>query len=94
MKGSAVLIITPQSGAGACTTRVRVPMRGFVESLNVSVTAATLLAYATAGRPGDLDPARARRLYARWLALTVPRSLDILAARGILLPLAPAPAER
>ena len=67
----------------ACTLRVRVPMRGFVESLNVSVTAATLLAYATSGRPGDLPAPDARRLYARWLALSYPRSLDVLAARGI-----------
>ncbi len=66
----------------ACSARVRVPMRGFVESLNVSVTAATLLSYATR-RPGDLDPADARRIYARWLALSYDRSLDVLAARGI-----------
>lgn len=72
----------------ACTHGVRIPMRGFVESLNVSVSAATLLAYATSGRRGDLTPDQARRLYARWLALTVPRSLDILEARGVSLALA------
>jgi tRNA (guanosine-2'-O-)-methyltransferase len=66
--------------ARACTARVRVPMRGFVESLNVSVTAAILLHAATRGRPGDLaDPDRTR-LYARGLILSVPRALDILAA--------------
>jgi tRNA (guanosine-2'-O-)-methyltransferase len=70
----------------ACAARVRIPMRGFVESLNVSVTAATLLSYATRSRAGDLPPDAARRLYARWLALSVPRSLDILEARGIRLP--------
>jgi tRNA (guanosine-2'-O-)-methyltransferase len=64
--------------AAACRLRVRVPMRGFVESLNVSVTAAILLHAATQGRPGDL-PADARtRLYARGLYLSVPRAEDIL----------------
>lgn len=69
--------------AAACTRRVRVPMRGFVESLNVSVSAAILLARATEGRAGDLSPLRRRRLYARGLAHSVPRALDILAAHGI-----------
>ncbi len=65
--------------AAACSARVRVPMRGFVESLNVSVSAAILLYAATRGRPGDL-PADARtRLYARGLYLTVPRAEEILA---------------
>jgi tRNA (guanosine-2'-O-)-methyltransferase len=67
----------------ACQHEVRVPMRGFVESLNVSVTAAILLSAATAGRPGDVDELARRRLYARGLALSVPRALDILAARGL-----------
>lgn len=73
----------------ACTETVSIPMRGFVESLNVSVSAATLLAYAASGRPGDLPSRRARSLYARWLALTVPRSLDVLAAHGIEVTLDP-----
>jgi tRNA (guanosine-2'-O-)-methyltransferase len=67
--------------ASACTARVRVPMRGFAESLNVSVTAAILLQAATLGRAGDLDPAAQRRLYARGLYLSVPHAEDILAAR-------------
>jgi tRNA (guanosine-2'-O-)-methyltransferase len=66
--------------AGACAARVRVPMRGFVESLNVSVTAAILLHAATHGRPGDLDEATRRRLYARGLILSVPKAEDILDA--------------
>jgi tRNA (guanosine-2'-O-)-methyltransferase len=69
--------------AAACHDFVRVPMRGFVESLNLSVTAAILLAAATTGRPGDLAPAEKRRLYARALVLSVPRARDVLAARGI-----------
>jgi tRNA (guanosine-2'-O-)-methyltransferase len=66
--------------AAACAHRVRVPMRGFVESLNVSVTGAILLHAATRGRAGDLDDAARLRLYARGLYLTVPRAEQILAA--------------
>jgi tRNA (guanosine-2'-O-)-methyltransferase len=67
----------------ACEGRVRVPMRGFVESLNLSVSAGILLCFATAGRAGDLSPAELRRLYARGLCLSVQRASDILQARGI-----------
>jgi len=59
---------------------VRIPMRGFVESLNVSVAAAVLLSAATHGRPGDLPHAEKRRLYARALFRSVPRAGEILAA--------------
>lgn len=62
----------------ACTKRVRVPMRGFVESLNVSVVAAILLASATTGRPGDLSEEDRLRLYARGLYLSVDRADDVL----------------
>ncbi len=62
----------------ACTRSVRVPMRGFVESLNVSVTAAILLASATTGRPGDLDERTKKRLYARGLYFSVTRAEDML----------------
>jgi tRNA (guanosine-2'-O-)-methyltransferase len=65
--------------ARACAARVRVPMSGFAESLNVSVTAAILLHAATRGRPGDLDPEMQRRLYARGLYLSVPHAEDVLA---------------
>lgn len=64
--------------AGACEKRVRVPMRGFVESLNVSVTAAILLSFATRGRPGDLPPEAIRRLYARGLYFSVDRARELL----------------
>lgn len=59
---------------------VRVPMRGFVESLNLSVTAGILLRAATRGRPGDLPPEARLRLYARGLMRTVSRAADVLAA--------------
>jgi tRNA (guanosine-2'-O-)-methyltransferase len=64
----------------ACKRSVRVPMRGFVDSLNVSVTAAILLAAATANRPGDLDATARLRLYARGLYFSVPRAEEILRA--------------
>ncbi|MDB4938597.1 MAG: tRNA ((18)-2-O)-methyltransferase [Labilithrix sp.] len=64
--------------AAACTRRVRVPMRGFVESLNVSVSAAILLAHATVGREGDLTEEERLRLYARGLYFTVDKADDVL----------------
>jgi tRNA (guanosine-2'-O-)-methyltransferase len=66
----------------SCAASVRVPMRGFAESLNVSVTAAVLLEHATCGRPGDLPEAERARLYARALVLTIPHAPEILAAHG------------
>ncbi len=65
----------------ACTRTVRVPMRGFTESLNVSVTCAILLQHATAGRAGDLPEVDRLRLYARGLYLTVEHAEELL-ARG------------
>jgi tRNA (guanosine-2'-O-)-methyltransferase len=68
--------------ARACRRSVRVPMRGFVESLNVGVTAAILLAAATWDRPGDLSEAERRLLYARGLWRSIPRAREVLEARG------------
>jgi hypothetical protein len=53
-------------------------MRGFVESLNVSVTTAILVSAATEGRSGDLDPADQLRLYARGLYFSVQHADDVL----------------
>jgi len=64
--------------AAACTRRVRVPMRGFVESLNVSVSAAILLSHATPGRTGDLSEEDRLRLYARGLYFTVQKADEVL----------------
>ena len=75
----------------ACRHSVRIPMRGFAESLNVSVTAAILLQHATWQRPGDLPAAEQALLYARALALTVPHAAEILAAKGMKLSLPPDP---
>lgn len=64
----------------AAPLSVRVPMRGFAESLNVSVSAGILLEAATRGRPGDLPLADRERLYARGLFRSVHRAGEILAA--------------
>jgi tRNA (guanosine-2'-O-)-methyltransferase len=61
-----------------CARAVRVPMRGFVDSLNLSVSTAVLLAAAVAGREGDLSDGERLRLYARGLFLTVPRAAEVL----------------
>lgn len=62
-----------------CAHSVQIPMRGFVESLNVSVTGALLLHAATAGRAGDLQISERRRLYARGLFRSVHRAGEVLA---------------
>lgn len=64
----------------AADESVRIPMRGYVESLNLSVAAAVLLAAALAGRAGDLAPTEERRLYAVGLFRSVPRADEILGA--------------
>jgi len=64
----------------ATSRSVRIVMRGFVESLNLSVAAALLLSAATAGRDGDLDPDERLTLYATGLLRSVPRANEILAA--------------
>jgi tRNA (guanosine-2'-O-)-methyltransferase len=59
---------------------VRVPMVGFVESLNLSVSAALLMRAATLGRAGDLDLEERRTLYAQGLYRSLRRAADILNA--------------
>jgi tRNA (guanosine-2'-O-)-methyltransferase len=70
----------------ACRRSVRIPMRGFAESLNVSVTAAILLERATESRSGDLGAEEQARLYARALILSVPHAAEILHQKGLRLP--------
>jgi tRNA (guanosine-2'-O-)-methyltransferase len=77
----------------ACRRSVRIPMRGFAESLNVSVTAAILLQHATWNRPGDLAREERELLYARALVLTVPHAPEILAAKGVRISLPPGLSE-
>lgn len=59
---------------------VRIPMRGFVESLNVSVSAAILLHQAVRGRQGNLPTSDRQRLYARGLYYSVKRADLVLSA--------------
>jgi tRNA (guanosine-2'-O-)-methyltransferase len=66
----------------AASRTVRVPMRGFVESLNMSVSAAILLCAATARRSGDLSPEERERLYARGLYRSLVHASDVLAAQA------------
>jgi tRNA (guanosine-2'-O-)-methyltransferase len=66
----------------AATATVRVPMRGFVESLNVSVATAVLVQAATHGRPGDLPAAQREFLLARGLFHSVSQAPRILEAAG------------
>jgi tRNA (guanosine-2'-O-)-methyltransferase len=76
-----------------CTRSVRVPMRGFAESLNVSVTAAILLHGAVHARPGDLSADRKARLMARGMLTSLAHAAELLMARG-LLPHEPSPPPR
>jgi tRNA (guanosine-2'-O-)-methyltransferase len=62
----------------ACDETVCVPMRGMVESLNVSVTCAVLLSHGASARPGDLGADAKKRLYARGLYFSVQRARDVL----------------
>jgi tRNA (guanosine-2'-O-)-methyltransferase len=55
----------------AATGTFAIPMRGLVESLNVSVAAAITLQRVTQHRPGDLGPREARALRARVLIESV-----------------------
>jgi len=70
----------------ACDGTFAIPMDGFTQSFNLSVSAAICLADAAARRraalgvPGDLPPAERARLRARWYV----QSLDPRAARGIV----------
>lgn len=56
-----------------------IPMRGFVESLNVSVANAITLQAATEGRAGDLSADARLQLRARFMMLSVERADEIVA---------------
>lgn len=55
----------------AATGTFAIPMRGMVESYNVSVAAGIALYTVTKDRPGDLEPGEARALRARFLMESV-----------------------
>ncbi|MDD9940690.1 MAG: RNA methyltransferase [Myxococcales bacterium] len=59
--------------------RYGIPMRGFVESLNVSVASAITLQHATQHRAGDLSLLEQQELRARFMMLSVDRADEIIA---------------
>lgn len=68
----------------ACDGAIGVPMFGFTESFNLSVTVALAMdriaarRRAAIGAPGDLDDRRRRELRARWFALKIRGAAGIL----------------
>ena len=73
----------------ACDGAVGVPMHGFTESFNLSVTVALAMSRpadrprAAIGAAGDLDDARRGELRARWFALKLRGALGVLARAGL-----------
>ena len=73
-----------EAAVAACDGALGVPMHGFAESFNLSVTVALAMSRiasrrrAVIGSPGDLDDQRARELRARWFALSVRGAVGIL----------------
>lgn len=79
----AVVFGNEQRGASpellaACDGRYTIPMRGFSQSLNVSVAAAITLHAATTGRTSTLDAAERQELRARYMLLSVPRAREVV----------------
>ncbi len=75
--------VSPDAVA-ACDGAITVPMFGFTESYNLSVTVGLAMSRLAArrraeiGTQGDLDPARRERLRARWFALRVRGVVGVL----------------
>jgi tRNA (guanosine-2'-O-)-methyltransferase len=73
-----------EGAIAACDGSIRVPMHGFSESFNLSVTVALAMSQIAArrrahlGRAGDLDEERRRFLRARWFALKVRAAIGIV----------------
>ena len=73
-----------QSAIDACDGALGVPMYGFTESFNLSVTVALAMTRIAArrraaiGTTGDLEEVRRRELRARWFALKIRGALGIL----------------
>jgi tRNA (guanosine-2'-O-)-methyltransferase len=55
-----------------------IPMRGFVESLNVSVAAAIALSAVTRGKGGTLSEEDKTKLRARYMMLSIPRAREVI----------------
>jgi len=73
-----------EDAVAACDGALGVPMFGFTESYNLSVTVALAMSQLAArrraaiGASGDLDEARRRELRARWFALKLRGAVGIL----------------
>ncbi len=73
-----------ETAIAACDGTVTVPMFGFTESYNLSVTVGLAMSRLAARRRahlgvlGDLEPARKARLRARWFALRVRAAVHIV----------------
>jgi tRNA (guanosine-2'-O-)-methyltransferase len=61
-----------------CDGRCTIPMRGFAQSLNVSVAAALALYELTRERAGDLPAEQRAELRARFMLLSVPRAAQVV----------------
>ena len=76
-----------QQAIDACDGTVTVPMFGFTESYNLSVTVGLAMSRLAARRrahieaTGDLDPARKARLRARWFALRIRAAVNVVERR-------------
>ena len=74
----------PPRTAAACDATVALPMYGFTQSFNLSVSAALTLTQlasrrrAVLGATGDLDPARRAWLRARWFALKIRGAVTVV----------------
>jgi len=73
-----------EDAIAACDGAIGVPMYGFTESFNLSVTVALAMSRIAArrrqaiGAPGDLGEERRRELRARWFALKIRGAAGIL----------------
>lgn len=73
-----------QEAIDACDGAIGIPMFGFTESFNLSVTVALAMSQLAArrraaiGSPGDFDEQRIRTLRARWFALKIRGAVGVL----------------
>ena len=73
-----------QTAIAGCDASITVPMFGFTESYNLSVTVGLAMSRLAMrrrealGAPGDLDEARRLRLRARWFALRIRAVVNIV----------------
>lgn len=76
-----------QTAIAACDGTLTVPMFGFTESYNLSVTVGLAMSRLACRRrahieaTGDLDPARKARLRARWFALRIRAAVNVVERR-------------